>query len=666
MTTRRADIQGLRAVAVLLVVLYHAGLPALPGGYVGVDVFFVISGYVITGMLWREIEHTGRVDLASFYARRIGRLLPAALAMTAVTVVFFWSVYSPLERLRLATGAFASAVYLSNLWFALDATDYFATDIAGHPLLHTWSLSVEEQFYLVWPWLLMLAAAGSVGAARGRRVLRAVGWVALASLVACVVLTATRQPWAFFASPTRAWEFAAGAAAVLLQRRGAALAARPRLALGIAGAAAVLASAMAFSVDSPVPGWWMLLPVAGTAGLLWAGTADGAVQRLLGLRPMVWLGDVSYSWYLWHWPVLIALRELLPAQRGLAAACGVAASLLLAWGSYRLLEDPIRHHRALRLWPRGAIVAGLGLSLLAASALLVGREDAKQLARTPAYAPLRAPTHDRDVRAGCHATIPQTEVPASGCAFGDRASSTLVVLFGDSHAQHWFPAMEQAARQEHWQLVALTKSTCPSAQVEPFVHQLRRYYAECITWRERAMARILALKPDLVVLSNASEYADARLPDGRDGDPDSVWRAGLSATLQRFDAAGVRTLVLRDTPRPPFDVPVCLARAVARGADARACRFDARKASDPALHAIELEATREARHASAADLTEAICPQGSCAALQDGVVHYADGNHLTARYSASLAPALVPYLEGALREPATTAAAPPAGTPALH
>jgi hypothetical protein len=168
------------------------------------------------------------------------------------------------------------------------------------------------------------------------------------------------------------------------------------------------------------------------------------------------------------------------------------------------------------------------------------------------------------------------------------------------------------------------------------------------------------------VLSNASEYADARLPDGPDGDPESVWRAGLSATLQRFDAAGVRTLVLRDTPRPPFDVPVCLARAVARGADARACRFDARKASDPALHAIELEATREARHASAADLTEAICPQGSCAALQDGVVHYADGNHLTARYSASLAPALVPYLEGALREPATTAAAPPAGTPALH
>ena len=151
MTTRRADIQGLRAVAVLLVVLYHAGLPFVPGGYVGVDVFFVISGYVITGMLWREIERSGRVDLPSFYARRIGRLLPAALAVTAVTVVFFWAVYSPQERLRLATGAFASAVYLSNLWFALDATDYFASDSAGHPLLHTWSLSVEEQFYLSGP-----------------------------------------------------------------------------------------------------------------------------------------------------------------------------------------------------------------------------------------------------------------------------------------------------------------------------------------------------------------------------------------------------------------------------------------------------------------------------------------------------------------------------------
>ncbi|HLA64460.1 MAG TPA: acyltransferase, partial [Rhodothermales bacterium] len=359
----RSDIEGLRGVAVLLVVLFHAGISGFAGGYVGVDVFFALSGYLITGILVREVERTGAVDLARFYARRVRRLLPASALVLLATVAFAFAFYSPLEQGQIAWTAVATASYLSNVHFAQAATDYFAVAVETNPLLHTWSLAVEEQFYLVWPALVWF---GLRGAPSRRRLVAVVVAVTVASFGAAVWAMQTAPTWAFFGSPLRAWEFGVGALAAVLPSASLAVRARISALLGWTGLAAVVASGVFYSVQTPFPGATALLPVVGTVAVLLAGawSPGRGVARVLGTWPLQQFGRLSYSWYLWHWPVFVFAEGLygkgsLPVRLAL-----LLFSLLLAEASYRLVEDPIRHHRWIAATPRR------GLALLATLTVL--------------------------------------------------------------------------------------------------------------------------------------------------------------------------------------------------------------------------------------------------------------------------------------------------------
>jgi peptidoglycan/LPS O-acetylase OafA/YrhL len=373
----RPDIEGLRAVAILAVVAYHAGLSAIPGGYVGVDVFFVISGFLITDHLGRELAERGRISFGAFYARRARRLLPSALLVIGVTVAVSCVVLSPLQAMVVAKDGLANAFYVGNYRYALQATNYLTASGPVSPLLNYWSLGVEEQFYLVWPALLVATSlvwwrtstrSGPDSLRRARplfsSVLMAMALLAAGSLAFSIWLTRANEPWAFFSLPTRAWELAVGGLLALVAPRLGRLPAGAASLLSWAGIGAIAFSAITFTSTTPFPGTAALVPVAGAAAVVAGGCARprlGAVW-LLGRWPMQVIGRVSYTWYLWHWPALILAPAIVGhpvSVWGNVAVCGIA--LALAGVTTVLLERPLQRAPWL-VRPRRSLLLVVGLS----------------------------------------------------------------------------------------------------------------------------------------------------------------------------------------------------------------------------------------------------------------------------------------------------------------
>ena len=654
----------------LLVVLYHAGVPGFGGGYVGVDVFFVLSGALITWLLVHEAEETGTVDLARFYARRARRLLPAVAVVLVATVAAGAFILAPLEQEGLSRSALATAVYLSNVLFARRATDYLGAAAEGDPLLHTWSLSVEEQFYLAWP-VVVLFALGALGRAGWRPLRQAqgklsrrrlVGWmgaIAAVSFAACVVATEARQPWAFFLSPFRAWEFAAGALGVLLAGGGAAgskrlIPGRPgavEAALGWAGLGALVAVAVLYGSETPFPGAAAFVPVLATVAVLHAGTArtETALARALAWRPLQEVGRLSYSWYLWHWPVLVYAGALgwtdaLPARLAL-----VAGSLALAEVSYRLIEDPVRHHPAL-VGRAGRSLALAAVLTAGGAALAVGwGQVAEAWAASPGQA--RFSEARADVPAlyaeGCVADVYDTAPP--DCAVG--AGDTTVVLFGDSHAAQWFPALERIAAERGWRLVPFLKTSCPAVDVETVNPRLGRLYDECPAWREAAYAEMARLRPDLVVASSSSVYFLPSYPDRTPVEAwDAAWGAGAGRTYERLASVADRVVYLEDSPRPGFDVPACLARAAWQPWRSRAsCSFASVDPERRRAAEVEREAAAPFPTVAYVAWGDELCSGEPCEAVRGDRIIYRDESHLTASFVEDLAPVLARRIDEAGR-----------------
>ncbi|HZE39724.1 MAG TPA: acyltransferase, partial [Stackebrandtia sp.] len=371
--TFRPDIEGLRAVAVGAVVLGHAGAPFFHGGYVGVDVFFVISGFLITSLLLRERLGTGRISIKGFYARRVTRLLPASALVVAATLVASW-LWLPATRFASIVGdALASAFYLVNDRLAVSGTDYLNADAAPSPLQHFWSLAVEEQFYFVWPVLLIvLTVAWRHRTSIRRKPIAAVlAVLVVVSLAISVVQTSASAPWAYFGTQTRVWELALGALVAVAANRLSAIRSGPAAALTWCGLAAVAVSVLWFDDATAYPGYAAALPVVGAAAVIAGGCARprGGAGLLLDTGPFQFLGKISYGYYLWHWPVLM----IGPAALGVAASLKVnlalvAGALVLALLSYHLIENPVRRRKILKQKPWRGI--GLGAALSAGTAAI--------------------------------------------------------------------------------------------------------------------------------------------------------------------------------------------------------------------------------------------------------------------------------------------------------
>ncbi|MCI0156310.1 acyltransferase [Leifsonia shinshuensis] len=664
----RGDLEGLRAVAVVLVVAYHAQLLGLVGGYVGVDVFYVLSGFFITGLLVREFRRTARLDLVAFYVRRGRRLLPVAAVVLVVVAVAGYLILPFVQWTSLGWDIVAAGLNVANFRFAAQSTDYLAQGVDQSAVLHFWSLGVEEQFYLFWPLLVLgLMALGRKGAkpgGEGRRtttvLVVGIGTIAVLSLLASVILTATAQSWAFFMLPTRAWELAVGALiAVLAPALGQIPHAARRL-LAVVGVVGIVVAAVVFDDSTPTPGIAMLLPVVATAAVIVGGDARGVgAGAVLRWAPLRWIGRWSYSIYLWHWPLLVFPAAILGAHIGeLSVPLRVGlclASIVAGILSYVCVERVFRTPKASPgLSPRRGARVGLAIAAACVVVAVVPGVALIAVTGTKAGAPVTASTqapadgddaarHLREGLAlsslpasltpslaaaadalpatyanGCHLEFAHTEF--GECVFGDQGARRTAVLVGDSHAAQWFPALDRVAAENGWRLVSLTKSACaPTTARLPHPSDSGRDYTECAEAHRSVVSRVAELRPQLVL-------ASAMVSHKLSGAASTAWFSGVTDFLgQLSDAGAEQIVVLGDTPRPAADVPSCVAKNV----DAlRKCNASADTAS-PAGLTDRMAAAAESARARFVATTDWMCIDGGCPVVVGNTLMYRDESHIT-------------------------------------
>ena len=603
----RDDIQGLRGVAVLLVAFDHAGVPFLRGGYVGVDVFFVLSGFLITGLLLSEALERGRVSLLDFYARRARRILPAAVLTLVATDIAAHHLLNFVRAQETVSDSLWASAFGANIDFARQGRDYFAQGQPPSPILHFWSLSVEEQFYLVWPTILALVLCGTLfgfrmtrrRADRRKALLAVVAIAAGASLGWSIASTNSSPSDAYFSTFARAWELGLGAALAIslpsLERI------KPRLlhVVGWIGLAAVATAAVCFSSATPFPGYAALLPAVGAALVIAAGIRKQGAQwssaRLLACAPLRYVGDRSYAFYLWHWPVLIIAVQYAGHELGVGIKLLLLlGAFLLSIVSYGLFEDPMRKLRlpartSALLWPAsltvvvlmaGVILRSVGSTAArieaAAAAVRPGslvdsaaaaervRARSKSLPAVVAAAraaehgdPLPSPlTPPIDNLRGDFYAFPDGCTPSRHgtankiCRLGDAGAPKTIVVVGDSHAQMWMPTILAMARRDDWAVVPLVKVRC--------VPRSWGGSDECGRWSRWAKRRAQALRPDvtLIIGSRAGTRNPLRAvkPIG-----------AMSSSLKRFSKS---VIIIGDSPAQSRDPVDCL---LARGATMKTC-----------------------------------------------------------------------------------------------
>jgi peptidoglycan/LPS O-acetylase OafA/YrhL len=646
----RSDIEGLRGISILLVLLFHAGLPWTPGGFIGVDVFFVISGFLITGKLWRESQAAGGLNITRFYAWRIRRLLPAALVAVGLITLIGLLLAAPLNRSEMAADGAASALSLANMRF-IGSVDYFAPTSSPSPFLHFWSLSVEEQFYLVWPALTLFLTWRGGGR---RRVVVALLVAVLASFALSLWLTDASPARAFYLLPTRVWQLGAGGLLALLLVAGTS---RRAGLIAWLGLAAILFASVVLTPEMPYPGLAALLPTLGAVALLYGGAAPSGPLRVLTSAPLRFLGKISYSLYLWHWPLLVL--PVLWLERALSpieVAAAVAASIAVAWLSWRFVEQPFRYGAASRSatsWSAIRIgVAGILVVTLFTqgfSAGLAAANSTPQVPPTPSVSPSGSPAtspapsdgpialpadltpslaaaRDDEERLrgdGCLAFERVTTPP--NCVYGVKGSAITIALVGDSHASHWFPAIEAIALERGWRLVTFVKVSCSFTTLAQRNLALKRAYRECTTFNEATVARLNQLKPALTIIVNRRTFRPIN-----EGITPALAGAALGEMVSRLPGA---TAILVDTPDPGRDVPACLSKHLS---DIRACLFTQDDADNREIGVAERVAA-EASGAQLIDLTRSICATWPCSPIAKSVLIYRDEDHMTETFSRSLA-----------------------------
>ena len=677
----RPDVEGLRAIAVGTVLWFHAGLGGLRGGFAGVDIFFVISGFLITGQLVREVERSSRISLPRFYARRAKRLFPAAatvlLATAVLTVLFLpkisWRVFG--------WDIAASAAYVVNWRLADRAVDYLAEDTSVSPVQHFWSLAVEEQYYIVWP-LLLLALAVLIRRARlPVRPTMAIGLAAivLPSLAWSIHLTEADPARAYFVTTTRLWELGIGALVAVGATRWRRLSAPLGAALAWSGLAVIAVGLVAQSTATPWPGWHALVPVAGTAAVILGGHSAGRLGpvRVLGTRPMVWIGGLSYSLYLWHFPLIVAASAHLGELTRWQGSAVAVASVMPAWLTHRFIENPLRFHPRVAEHTRNALVLGLTCSLLGVGAgyavTRVGASptlDAAQVAQLraahqfggqvlgsgqqpssagidrhpqamtpkPADAPADAPVLYAD---GCQTVRTTTEVVT--CVYGVKGARKVLALVGDSKAAQWFPALERYALERGWEIRTYLKSACPWSPALIFDgDNPTRRYPNCQQWGKDVLARLLGPeKPTVVVTSGIRSVAF-----GADGtERESVMVDGYVDYWTQLGRAGVPVLALMDTPQPGRIVYECVLEH--EDDYMTACQGAWNDGSGgSALRA----ATDRVPTSRLVDLNPWVCPDRTCWPVIGSVLVWRQGSHLTATYTESLASVVAREISAALTQ----------------
>jgi peptidoglycan/LPS O-acetylase OafA/YrhL len=615
-TPKITQIQGLRALAALLVTLFHAKW--ISGGFIGVDIFYVISGFLITGLLLREIDRSETINFREFYARRFKRLLPTSFFILSVTAVASWILIPGTMRTSLGRDIIAASLYVSNYLFAWWQADYQNLDATPSPVIHYWSLAVEEQFYLIWPLMILLFSSVALKIKKKNFLIYGVAFVTLTSFIFSIYLTETSPIWAFYSLPTRAWELGLGALLVLTPT------VKTKKYVGLIGFILVIVSAFIFNETTAFPGKNALLPVVGTVLLI------GSIQSwppflndVANSQLFQWLGEISYPLYLWHWPLLVLpstyfARPLHVYERIIA----ILLTLLFADLTHRFIEEPYRHKRistntifkrATAITAISVLVGGLIIFTSSDKIDVSGINGAVSLAEIKAR-----PLVYED---GCHANYAQ--IKSGKCEYAAVTSSKTMVLYGDSHAAQWFPALVEIADRSGYKLISLTKSACPAVDTVR-LDQGGFKMSRCREWRKNSISRIQKLKPDILIMSSFQYFAQPP----QISDRTKWWIEGQRKLLTEVKNTSPHLIYITDTPHPVRDIPACLANySISK------CNTTVRSEnlSIPGFKVI--------------DPNSWLCSR-SCPAVKDGVVAYRDASHI----SVDISIALIPRLTQALRD----------------
>lgn len=685
----RPDVDGLRAIAILTVVGYHAGLPVMRGGFVGVDVFFVISGYLITRMLLNEVEATGRIRLGVFVARRIRRLLPAFLLVVLATLALgAWTMF-PQELPRFGKSAMSAALISSNFHFQKFTGGYFDPSTDLMPMLHTWTLGLEEQYYLVWPMLFLLAALLSrqLGRRPGAWIGYLLCFIFVASFAFNVLLIENHKSAVFYLMPFRAWEFALGGGLNWFRPRLTGLGRGAGDGLFAGGIAAVMGGAALLDENLPYPGWWAVIPTFGAAAIIAGGCVPAArwPKGFLGSKPMVAIGLLSYSWYLWHWPLLSLARSHSLGMRDMDRDSAIVlASLVLAWATYRMVEVPIRFRRP---WAfasnRGTLALGIAMVaiVLGVAGIVVeyGKRRQTELFRLTGQSAdgglairLEKCRRDRDLVA---------LEPIDDCSLGRVGAPIALAAWGDSHADHWGPLLSEEADYAQVRILTRIQPTCPPL-LGAVPYKGDHGLLECGKYNDLVMEELRRLSQagwlkGVILAARWNEYLARQETDpgamlswaladhwkdldlsGRGEAPVGVPpydHAGSTATqaralrrtIEALTSMNLRVLIVAPVPELYFHGPQCV---YLRSPEACAVRRDRVEARRQASMTAIREAMRAMENVRLWDPIEEFCDRTTCYAERDGLLQYTDHNHVSPRKAVVTMPVAQPYLSWLLSE----------------
>ena len=659
----RGDLQGLRAIAVIFVLLFHAEITGFQGGFIGVDIFFVLSGFLITKNLLDEEIRTGTISISSFYAKRLRRLLPASVLVLITTLILGYFYLPPVLIPDLTRDVSAATLYISNFSFAARATDYFAANATPSPVLHFWSLSLEEQFYIFWPITVLLLSRTRFLARAAVRIFSLV--TIFASLLFAVWLLPRSEPWAFFSLPTRAWQLALGALVATLVVRLEKLNFIIAWTLSLIGLGAVVSSGLFIRSAANFPGWISLLPTVGAALVIAGGVQPRRTfsWNLLNLPPLQYIGKISYSLYLWHWPLfvipMISLGHALSlSNKVILIAITFALSIL----TEKFVEAKFRFGFLKTRKPMLTFFTSvLAMLVLISTSVGVKAEILHSKSHSGSSKPitLALPTsatrpktmdskvpedlipslfqakNDHPVIYSDHCNVQVNQLPTgASCIYGETTSATTVALFGDSHAMAWFPAINEISIKNHWKLYSQTMSACGPPDLRQWNNSAAIVMDNCPIWREAAIKRIIKAKPLFVLMTGTRAFAAVH-DDGsvaQASENAGMWEPAMKRTLDKFKKAGIKVIMVSDVPYANGDPVVCLS---AHPDNSLACANPVSVAIDSSWLNLE----RKVATSEKVPLIEPqmwVCPSDPCPVFIGNILIYLDGGHMTATFAEKL------------------------------
>jgi len=674
----RTDIEGLRGLSVLLVVLFHLEISAFSGGFVGVDVFFVISGYLLTSLFFKEIDRANFVNIFAFFSRRVRRLLPASFLTVLGTVLIGWLVLSPFALEDLIKDAFTASTYSMNFRLLHQATDYLSSQASPSIFQHYWSLAVEEQFYLIWPFLF--AAFAKLKISREQIGILMIILISV-SFGSSIVVSENNESLAFFMLPTRAWEMAFGALIACYKNQILLLNEKLIEILGFIGLVGILIPCLLYDDFTLYPSWRAAFPVIGTALII--SCAGSNISKTLSIKLFTSIGKYSYGWYLWHWPfICLAKRYYFEQNELFVSSIASIISFIVAVISYKVIEKPIRELKVFSTQPKIGVLLGISLTGLSVLALLfvfsmrpnstiqisssqtetpiseISSDDSPTKTFEPSIAPENLTNsepildvvndhlqkHQKRLAEGaklqilpdsvglggadpkiysdgqgCHLSVSDRTSPL--CVYGDTSAQRTMVLFGDSHAASWFPLFDFLSQEEGWRLLSRTKSSCFVEDLKFPLYGVDREYTECVDWKNWVENELRENPVDLIVVGTKRKDVEII----REYFSIEEWQLGLVATLNSLRSVSSEVVLLGATPLLNNHARECVT-SYPKNLDICHGKFEEVVPSD--YQTIEIQSANEAqvKYLSTIDL---MCIDTICPVVVGNNVVYRDRQHLT-------------------------------------